>query len=137
MTEQSAGPGADLPVVLELDREECLRLLATAAVGRVVYTTAALPAVHPVAFRLRGRDILFRTDRGAVLAGVPGAVVGFQADDVDPTSWTGWSVVAVGEARWVAAHEQAASVFPSAGAEVGEQALCIRAQRLTGWARRL
>ena len=128
MTDPSTGSGTGLPVVRELGREECLRLLATASLGRVVYTRAALPAVEPVAFRVRGHDIVFRTRSGAVLAGVPGAVVAFQADDVDPATWTGWSVVAVGEAREVPA------TAPPGPEPDGGRTVSIRAQRLTGWA---
>ncbi|MFF3336542.1 universal stress protein [Streptomyces sp. NPDC002888] len=43
----------------ELDRQECLRLLANAPLGRIVHTRQALPAVLPVDFRL--------DDDGAVL----------------------------------------------------------------------
>lgn len=38
----------------ELGRQECLRLLAKAPVGRIVHTWHALPAVLPVNFALDG-----------------------------------------------------------------------------------
>lgn len=38
----------------EPDRQECLRLLPTVPVGRIVYTWQALPAVLPVNFCLDG-----------------------------------------------------------------------------------
>ena len=37
-----------------LDEAECLRLLTTAAIGRVAFTEGALPAVQPVALPLLG-----------------------------------------------------------------------------------
>ena len=39
-----------------LDRDECLRLLGTATLGRVGITFGALPVVLPVNFRLRRRS---------------------------------------------------------------------------------
>ena len=38
----------------ELDRADCLLLLASGTVGRVVFTDAAMPAAHPVTDRLDG-----------------------------------------------------------------------------------
>ena len=40
-----------------LDREECLRLLATATLGRVGITNGALPAIVPINFRLSPAEI--------------------------------------------------------------------------------
>ena len=42
----------DDPVLEELSRAECLRLLATATIGRISYTRQALPAMEPVNFAL-------------------------------------------------------------------------------------
>ena len=50
-----------------LDRDECLRLLAFATIGRVGFTSGALPAVLPVNFHLDGERILVRTGRGSKL----------------------------------------------------------------------
>jgi hypothetical protein len=36
------------PGLTEIDRADCLRLSASARVGRVIYTEAAMPATHPV-----------------------------------------------------------------------------------------
>lgn len=38
----------DEPVLEELSRAHCLRLLATVPIGRLSYTRRALPAVEPV-----------------------------------------------------------------------------------------
>ena len=51
-----------------LSRTECLRLLASAKVGRVVYTDGALPAVTPVNFALDGTVVVFPTATGSRLA---------------------------------------------------------------------
>ncbi len=83
-----------------LSREESLRLLAGVAVGRVVFTIRALPAVQPVSFILDEDSVVFGADAGSQLvAAVRDAVVAFQADDIDPASASGWSVTITGYAR--------------------------------------
>ena len=47
----------------ELSRDECLRLLASVPVGRVIYTRRAMPAVQLVNFALDHGDIVIRTDQ--------------------------------------------------------------------------
>ena len=83
-----------------LEREECLRLLDTVVVGRVAFTSQALPCVLPVNFRRDGDRILFRTGKGTKLAtATRNTVVGFEFDDFDPDTHTGWSVLVVGMAH--------------------------------------
>lgn len=83
-----------------LTDEECLTLLASATLGRIAITSGALPVILPVNFVLVERTILFRTDVGSKLdAATRGAVVAFEADDVDRVEHTGWSVNAIGVAR--------------------------------------
>jgi nitroimidazol reductase NimA-like FMN-containing flavoprotein (pyridoxamine 5'-phosphate oxidase superfamily) len=87
----------DNPVLEELSRAECLRLLATATIGRISYTRQALPAVEPVNFALHHGAIVIRTDAGGKLAAATRrAVVAFQADDLDLGLRSGWSVTVVG-----------------------------------------
>jgi hypothetical protein len=80
-----------------LSREESLRLLASAAVGRVVFTIRGLPAVQPVSFLLVDDGVLIGTS-STLTAAVRDAVVVLQADDIDPASHTGWSVTVTGRA---------------------------------------
>src|ERR1700739_3736503 len=69
----------------ELERDECLRLLATAEIGRVIISTGALPAALPVNFFLDGDAIIFRTAPGTKLsAACDHAVVAFEVDSIDP-----------------------------------------------------
>jgi hypothetical protein len=83
-----------------LDREVCLKLLATSTLGRVGCTSGALPMVLPVNFRLIGEEILFRTGIGTKLdVATRNAVVAFEIDHMDPMSHTGWSVLVTGLAR--------------------------------------
>ena len=92
----------DGSVLEDLPETECLKLLATASVGRIVYTRHALPAVEPVNFTLHDGGVIIRTDAGGKLAAATRrAVVAFQADDLDPGTRSGWSVTMVGQCREV------------------------------------
>ncbi|MFE7167785.1 pyridoxamine 5'-phosphate oxidase family protein [Streptomyces sp. NPDC057616] len=84
----------------ELDRQECLRLLAKVPVGRIVHTRQALPAVLPVNFGLDDDGaVVLRTSAASELArAVDGVVVAFEADEVDAATQSGWSVVVTGAA---------------------------------------
>jgi uncharacterized protein len=83
-----------------LEREEAMRLLARATIGRIGIHASALPVVLPVNFYLDGDQILIRTAKGTKLdAATRNAVVAFEADDIDPVYHTGWSVVVTGVAR--------------------------------------
>lgn len=85
--------------LVELDRAECLRLLATRAIGRVVFTVSALPTAQPVPYALDDEEVVFGAPRGDGLAdAVRHHVVAFETDHVDEPTRTGWSVVGVGEA---------------------------------------
>ncbi|MEU6238717.1 pyridoxamine 5'-phosphate oxidase family protein [Kitasatospora sp. NPDC047058] len=91
-----------------LGEAECLRLLSTVPVGRVVYTEHALPAVLPVAFEVApdGR-LLLAVRRGSTTArALDGTVVAFQADELDLVTRTGWSVLVHGRAEVVREPEQ-------------------------------
>jgi uncharacterized protein len=86
----------------QLPRDECLRLMGSVPVGRIVYTRQALPAVEMVNFALVEGDIIIRTSaEGKLAAATRGAVVAFEADSVDLAERTGWSVTVVGQARAV------------------------------------
>jgi uncharacterized protein len=86
--------------VEHLTTAECLELLASVAVGRVVFTDRGLPAVIPVAFVVDADTVVVRTAQGSRLArAADDAVLTFQADVVNETSKTGWSVVVTGHAR--------------------------------------
>lgn len=85
-----------------LSKGECLELLSSADIGRIVFTDRALPAVQPVNFCLADGHIVIRTNVGSKLAAATRrAVVAFEVDEFDPATRTGWSVTAVGQARAV------------------------------------
>jgi nitroimidazol reductase NimA-like FMN-containing flavoprotein (pyridoxamine 5'-phosphate oxidase superfamily) len=85
-----------------LDTRDCLRLLGSVPLGRVVFTDRALPAIQPVNFVLDGDDVIIRASTGSKLGmAMRGAIVAFEADEFDPANRTGWSVTLVGRARLV------------------------------------
>ena len=92
---------SDDSALKQLSRGECLRLMASVPVGRVIYTQRAMPAVDLVNFAFHHGDIVIRTDRGGKLAAARGAVVAFEADCLDPAHHAGWSVTAIGPSRGV------------------------------------
>jgi uncharacterized protein len=113
---RSYGPVAGILLVMDLNgtalkhlsRDECMRLLASMPVGRIVYTRQALPAVEVVNFTVDRGDIVFRTGAGDELtAAISDAVVAFEADSMDFTRHTGWSVTVVGRCRTVTDGEEA------------------------------
>ena len=83
-----------------LSRSECLRLLATATIGRIGIHADALPTILPVNFVSTERGIVVQTVVGSKLdAAMDHAVVAFEADRVDARTHCGWSVVVTGVAR--------------------------------------
>ena len=96
--------GADMSdlALEELGTPECMRLLGTAAVGRLGFTEAALPAVQPVTYRLADGAVLIPAvavgrSAGAIRDGI--VVLGvdsFGTDEPDE-----WAVTVVGPARLV------------------------------------
>jgi nitroimidazol reductase NimA-like FMN-containing flavoprotein (pyridoxamine 5'-phosphate oxidase superfamily) len=83
-----------------LSREQCIALLPTVPIGRLIYTVRALPAVAPVNFILHGRDIVLRVGYGSSLAAaIRGSILAFEVDEFDLEERTGWSVTVTGPAR--------------------------------------
>lgn len=101
-------PRDDAPRRLtELRRDDALALLAAARLGRVVFTRDALPAIRPVNHLVDDGEIIIRTHGDSALAvqtgssGIGGLVVAYEADQIDPDTHRGWSVVVTGYARQV------------------------------------
>ncbi|GGY15096.1 pyridoxamine 5'-phosphate oxidase family protein [Streptomyces djakartensis] len=122
----------------ELKRHECLRLMAEVPVGRIVYTLRALPAVLPVNFSLDGDGaVLLRTSATSELVrAIDGAVVAFEADDVDAGRQSGWSVVVTGPAGVVtdpAEHERLVRTGPVSWAPAPQEVFVrIEPELVTG-----
>ncbi|WP_063773423.1 pyridoxamine 5'-phosphate oxidase family protein [Streptomyces rubellomurinus] len=116
----------------DLGPERALDLLGRAAVGRVVYTIGALPAVLPVPFRLVPGGVLLAAGADADLVrAVDGAVIAFEADEVDAADGSGWCVTVLGRARAHPADpaDAADAADPAAAADVR---ILIRPELVTG-----
>jgi uncharacterized protein len=85
-----------------LPLEMCLRLLESVPVGRVSFCTDGEVVTLPVNHVVDGQDVVFRTDRGSKLSAADRRDhVAFEADDYDPRTRTGWSVLLKGRAEVV------------------------------------
>ncbi|MEV6097387.1 pyridoxamine 5'-phosphate oxidase family protein [Nocardia sp. NPDC051981] len=95
--------------VVDLSRDESMRLLASVPFGRVVFTRDALPAVRPVNHIVDGETVIVRTRLTSRLTSTVRAdsavVVAYEADDIDRVTRLGWSVVVIGLARTITAPE--------------------------------
>lgn len=89
-----------------LSPADCLRLLGSVPLGRLVYTNAGLPAIRLVNFVVDDDTIVFNTGQGDKFrAAERGDVVAFEADDVDIERHNGWTVTAIGHLSVVTARE--------------------------------
>lgn len=89
---------------VDLIPAECWQLLRAVSVGRVVFTMNALPSIRPVNHVVDGQVIIIRSHLGSAITGHAsrdGAVVCYEADQIDPDRHTGWSVIATGMAQLV------------------------------------
>jgi nitroimidazol reductase NimA-like FMN-containing flavoprotein (pyridoxamine 5'-phosphate oxidase superfamily) len=84
-----------------LDRDECMRLLATQPVGRLAVVAGQYPMVVPVNFALDRGIIVFRSGPGIKLDAAQHRNVAFQVDEIDLGQRSGWSVLVTGMAEVV------------------------------------
>jgi len=91
----------DAERTLTLAPDECLRLLAESAVGRVALTSKALPVILPVNYAMDGDTVVILTRPGSLLATSRerGVVVAFEVDELDRRTCSGWSVLVTGTLR--------------------------------------
>jgi nitroimidazol reductase NimA-like FMN-containing flavoprotein (pyridoxamine 5'-phosphate oxidase superfamily) len=90
---------------LELTQAESWQLLGSVSLGRIVFTQHAMPAIRPVNHLIDDETIIIRSHLGSAITGRAadgdGAVVCYEADELDPVRHTGWSVIATGMARLI------------------------------------
>jgi nitroimidazol reductase NimA-like FMN-containing flavoprotein (pyridoxamine 5'-phosphate oxidase superfamily) len=99
------------PAIVELDRTECERLLASHIVGRLAVVVDGSPHVVPVNYATPGGGVVvFRTAPGSVLTEASLRQVAFEVDEVDPATRSGWSVEVRGFGRDIADAVDAESV---------------------------
>jgi nitroimidazol reductase NimA-like FMN-containing flavoprotein (pyridoxamine 5'-phosphate oxidase superfamily) len=86
--------------VVELDREECRRLLAGTSLGRLAINVPGWPPViRPVnyVFDQSSGSVVFRSAQGSKFTALLlSGQAAFEIDGVEPQDETGWSVIVVG-----------------------------------------
>ena len=83
--------------LIELDRAECLELLAAKFVGRIAYVGDTGPRILPVNYILSDDGVIFRTvPDGEILRHALNSTCAFEIDETEEFFESGWSVVAVG-----------------------------------------
>lgn len=86
----------------EMDRAECLELLAGRQVGRVAYCDDLGPVVLPVNYVIDRDTVLLQVSPHSTLArNLRSAAASFEIDDFDDYNQSGWSVLVRGEAAYV------------------------------------
>lgn len=127
---------------IPLGEDECLRLLGSIRLGRIVFTSNALPVIRPVNHALVDSRIIIRTHEGAALLAATslgmddGVVVAYEADMIDPNEHTGWSVIATGRARLVTDPQDintAQRLLTPWIDETMERVVAIRPELITGF----
>jgi uncharacterized protein len=94
----------------DLGVRECLALLRSVPVGRLVFCADALPAIRPVNFAVMDGLIVVRGARGSWADKLDNTVVAFEVDQIDKATRTGWNVVVVGKAHLVTEIDEIASL---------------------------
>jgi uncharacterized protein len=97
-SEPSTPPATEM---LELDRPECLRLLAATSIGRIAVSVTEWdhPVIRPVnyVFDESSQSVLLRSALGSKLhALLRSARAAFEIDGIDDAGCVGWSVIIVG-----------------------------------------
>jgi nitroimidazol reductase NimA-like FMN-containing flavoprotein (pyridoxamine 5'-phosphate oxidase superfamily) len=124
--------------MVELSRGEALQLLASVSLGRVGFTQQALPAIRPVNHLVDQGVVVIRTHSGSALLNhsLRSEVVAYEADDIDATMHTGWSVVVTGVATRVTDSDELARyrrlLTPWSGAVMGD-VVRIEPELVTGY----
>jgi hypothetical protein len=112
----STSPPGSLMVENALTVREALALLGQVQFGRIVFTTRAMPSVRPVRHVVAAGQIVIAAGPELVLGSssptTPGGsggetIVAYEADQLDATGCSGWSVVVVGRARPVTTEAEA------------------------------
>jgi uncharacterized protein len=100
----------------ELDRQECLRLIASGGVGLVAFDDGEGPALIPVNYMMDGESVVFQTGlQGRLnqsLRTVPAGAqvrIAFGVNRFDEADRLGWSVMLRGGAHRMSEEENAAA----------------------------
>jgi nitroimidazol reductase NimA-like FMN-containing flavoprotein (pyridoxamine 5'-phosphate oxidase superfamily) len=83
----------------ELSVDQCLTLLGSGALGRLVFLRNGEPDVRPLTYDVHQGSVIFRIGYGDLLDAIHGHDVVFEVDSGDPAVRTGWSVIVRGKAE--------------------------------------
>ena len=83
--------------MIDLAREECLRLLRAHHVGRVAVVVGERPEILPVNYAVGEAAIVFRTAEAGVLEGAARTAAAFEVDGVEEGPHEAWSVLVRGQ----------------------------------------
>lgn len=85
----------------DVPRDECLELLASRQVGRIVFTDPDGPLALPVNYTMQGDCVLISTLSAGTVARHATGLVAFEIDEIDEFIESGWSVLVRGSAAEV------------------------------------
>jgi nitroimidazol reductase NimA-like FMN-containing flavoprotein (pyridoxamine 5'-phosphate oxidase superfamily) len=89
----------DDELVLEwLHHDECMALLTTVELGRLGVVEEGEPLVLPVNFTYIDDSVVIHTDEGTKLSAANYGRAALEADEIDPVTHEGWSVLVRGRA---------------------------------------
>lgn len=98
----SSGQRDERTGLLRLAHDECVELLASNEIGRIVFVDDGQPVALPVNYAWFEDSIVFRTGTGQKLAAAAlGQRVAFEIDEIDAATRAGVSVLVTGTARTV------------------------------------
>lgn len=126
-------------VLTHLSEAESLRRLGSVSLGRIVFTSKALPAIRPVNHIVHNGDVIIRSHGGAeiVTYARDGGVVAYEADVIDPDDHLGWSVIVTGRAVLVTDPDEVAQyqsmLRPWLSEPMMEHVIRIRPELVTGF----
>ncbi|TMR96860.1 pyridoxamine 5'-phosphate oxidase family protein [Nonomuraea basaltis] len=89
-------------VIKHLSPADALQRLGEVSLGRIVFTHHALPDIRPVNHLVDNGQLIVRSHLGAaVVSAIQGlvTVVAYEADNIDPLTHLGWSVIVKGIAE--------------------------------------
>ncbi|MFF4603140.1 pyridoxamine 5'-phosphate oxidase family protein [Streptomyces sp. NPDC001339] len=93
--------------MVDISGEEALYLLEGASQGRLIHEQRQVTAIRPASHVLEYGRLIVRTPVPAALLSGPVAVT-YHADQINPTTGTGWAVTASGPAEVVTNTDEAA-----------------------------
>jgi nitroimidazol reductase NimA-like FMN-containing flavoprotein (pyridoxamine 5'-phosphate oxidase superfamily) len=100
----------DARQLVELGREQCLRLLAGGSAGRIAVNEAGWPPlIRPVfyLFDEPSQSIIFRSAEGSKLTSLLRSErVAFEIDGFDAVARAGWSVIVIGPVEEITSAEE-------------------------------